>query len=121
MLLLSTAVAAFGVLIYTAIIREVGRKRGRELPWGIPFKAEPPQFVDPRKNATAGWLYLLSILGFVLMGGVIGYAIGTRDEGWTGVESLLSGIGYVLVFSRSLYVLTAWAYADIESLPATQI
>lgn len=114
MLLLSTAVAAFAVLIYVAIIREVGRTRGRELPWSIPFKAELPQFVDPRIKATADWLYILPILGLLLMGGVTGYAIGTWDEGWTGVESLLSGIGYVLIWSRALYVLTAWAYADLD-------
>lgn len=110
------------VLLFQALMRGEGQKRGREVPWGVPIQATLPPFSNPRIVSIANKLVLVSILGILLMGVAVGYMIGARDAAGTTEDILgLSALGYLMVSSRSMFVCAAWVFADLEEPSSSSV
>lgn len=116
MFAISISIAYIVVLLFQATMRSAGHKRGRELPWNVPVKMQPPAFRDARITKMADRLVTVSILGILLIGGAAGYLIGTFEGGTSSVVYVLGAVGFLMVSSRSMFVSAAWAYAELDSV-----
>lgn len=121
MLFYSFVIVAVLVLLFQVLVRGEGRKRGREIPWGVPIHATLPPFSNARIVSIANKLVLVSILGIMLMGVAIGYMIGARNEAATEAIYVLSALGYLMVSSRSMFVCAAWVFADLEEPSSSSV
>ncbi|MBJ7355359.1 MAG: hypothetical protein JHC98_11095 [Thermoleophilaceae bacterium] len=115
MIALSTSFAVIVVLLFQAVVRSAGHKRGREVPLNVPVRGITlPTFINPSVARTAESLLVVMALGLLLVGGCVGYAIGSLSGGISPVVAVLMAVGYLMSCARSMFHSVAWAYADLE-------
>lgn len=107
-------ITMFAVLGFQAIMRAAGSKRGRELPWSVPFHAQLPPFAHQRIVRISNLLLGVAVFGLILTGGSVTYVLMSDSYDASVIGLALTSVAYLMISARSMFVTAAWAYADLN-------